>query len=96
MTQTDSAVTEYTTYTNNINAYDRDGNHLWNISDIIGGDITYVGAVLSTKEIMKNYYGFDGQLYDDSCELLNCAAEYDRLYIIDLNRRKLRQVLITK
>lgn len=82
--------------TNNINAYDWDGNFLWNIADIVGDlKIPYFGGTVTTKDIMKKHFGFDELKYDDSCELFCCSA-CNRLYIIDLNCRKLVQVLETR
>jgi hypothetical protein len=83
-------------FTNNINAYDWNGNHLWNIADIVGDlKIPYLGGSVTTKEIMKNHFGFDELKYDDSCELFCCSA-CNYLYIIDLKCRKLVQVLETR
>lgn len=83
-------------FTNNINAYDWDGNHLWNIADIVGDLKTpFFGGTVTTKDIMKSHFGFDEYLYDDSCELFCCSAG-DHLYIVDLNCRKLVQVLETR
>ena len=83
-------------FTNNIDAYDWDGNHLWNIADIIGDlHIPYFGGTVTTKDVMKNHFGFDEFKYDDSCELFCCSAG-NHLYIIDLNCRKLVQVLETR
>ncbi len=45
-------------FTNNINAYDWNGNHLWNIADIVGDlNIPYFGGTVTTKDIMKNHFG---------------------------------------
>lgn len=83
-------------FTNNINAYDWDGNHLWNIADIVGDlKIPFFGGTVTTKDIMKSHFGFDEYLYDDSCELFCCSAG-NHLYIVDLNCRKLVQVLETR
>lgn len=83
-------------FTNNINAYDWDGNHLWNIADIIGDlKMPYYGGTVTTKDIMKNHFGFDELRYDDSCELFCCSA-CNHLYVIDLNCRKLVQMLETR
>lgn len=82
--------------TNNINAYDWNGNHLWNIADIIGDlKIPYLGGTVTTSDILKKYPGFDAQKYDTDCELFSCSSA-DRLYIIDLNRQELIQVLETR
>jgi hypothetical protein len=86
----------YKIYTNNINAYDWEGNHLWNIADIVGDlNIPYFGATVTTKKIMREHCGFDELKYDDSCELICCSA-CNRLYIIDISAQKLIQVLETK
>ena len=83
-------------FTNNINAYDWDGNHLWNIADIVGDlKIPYFGGTVTTKDVIKNHFGFDELKYDDSCELFCCSAR-NHLYIVDLNCRKLVQVLETR
>ena len=83
-------------FTNNINAYDWDGNHLWNIADIVGDlKIPFFGGTVTTKDIMKSHFGFDEYLNDDSCELFCCYAG-NHLYIVDLNCRKLVQVLETR
>lgn len=91
--------TEYVTdeiLTNNINAYDWDGNFLWNIAYIVGDlKVPYFGGTVTTKELMRAHHDFDEQRYDDSCELYCCSAG-NRLYIIDLNTEKLMQVLETR
>ena len=78
-----------------INTYDWDGNHLWNIADIIGDTRLLWGGFLTTKELMKHHSAFDESKYDDKCELFCCSVD-NHLYIIDLEKRELIQVLETK
>ena len=81
-------------YPNTINAYDWNGNLIWNITDIVGKINSHmVGGCLCT---------------DDTLELWNCKtgvkghelyACYDwdgRRYLIDLSDRCLIQTAITK
>lgn len=83
-------------FPNNINAYDWDGNHLWNIADIVGDmGVPFWGGTVTTKEIMQGSVEFDGRKYDDVCELFCCSAG-NHLYVVDLDKRKLIQVLGTK
>ncbi len=83
-------------FPNNINAYDWDGNHLWNIADIVGDmGVPFWGGTVTTKEIMQGSVEFDGRKYDDACELF-CCSTGNHLYVVDLGKRKLVQVLQTK
>lgn len=69
--------------TNNIDAYDWNGNHLWNISDIVeDAGLTFWGAVLTTAKLLE---------LDLDCKgpLLSCTAFDNRTFIIDINNRKL-------
>lgn len=78
---------------NNINAYDWDGNHLWNISDIVGEiNMTFYGGNVSTVSNLSNCYGFDQQKYNAESELYVCHAG-GRLYVIDLKEKKVVQIL---
>ena len=68
---------------NNIDAYDYNGNHLWNIADIVGDVGTaFWGAVLTTAKLLE---------LDLDCKgpLLSCTAFDNRTFIIDINSRKL-------
>lgn len=94
--------TEYATQdesgfaTDNINAYDWDGNFLWNIADIVGDlKVPYFGGTVTTKELMRAHHDFDESCCDDSCELFCCSAG-NRLYLIDLNDKKTVQVFETR
>ena len=69
--------------TNNIDAYDWNGNRLWNIADIVGDSgLTFWGAVLTTAKLLE---------LDLDCKgpLLSCTAFDSRTFIIDINSRKL-------
>ena len=80
----------------NIDAYDWECNHLWNITDIIGRTEMHIwGGTVSTKEMLKDYPGFDESKCDDKSELYCCTAN-SRLYIINLNNLKLVQVFDTR
>lgn len=78
---------------NNINAYDWNGKHLWNIADIVGDiKMSLGGGEVRTKEAMESYPGFDGTKVKDDHELFSCTTGY-HLYIIDLTDRKFLQKL---
>lgn len=81
---------------NNINAYDWDGNHLWNIAEIVG-DIkrSFFGGCVTTKELLDSHAGFDRTKIESGHELFACTAD-SYLYIIDLTDRKLLQKLETR
>ena len=81
--------------TNNIDAYDWDGNHLWNIADVVGNlEIPFWGGTVTTKELVKPYVNFD-KSHGDIGDLFSCTAG-NFLYIIDLNNRKVLQTIETK
>ncbi len=81
---------------NNIDAYDWHGNHVWNIADVIGNkNVPFWGGTVATKNTMKNHFGFNEELYDDSCELF-CCSSGNYLYVINLDNRKLVQVIETR
>lgn len=82
-------------FSSTINTYDWNGNHLWNIADIIGDAKMLWGVFLTTKELMKHHSEFDESKYDDKCELFCCSAD-NHLYIVDLGKRELIQVLETR
>ncbi len=78
---------------NNINAYDLEGNHLWNVADVVGEiGVPFYGGTVTTKEMIGEYSDFDKSKYSASSELFCCSAN-NHLYIVDLNSRKLVQVL---
>lgn len=81
---------------NNIDAYDWKGNHLWNIADIVGNiNIPFWGGTVTTKKIMRNHIGFDEEKYEDDCDLYCCSAR-NHLYVIDLSKRRLVQTIETR
>ncbi len=75
--------------TNNINAYDWSGNHLWNIANIVGDNgMPFWGGSVTTKELMQNY-GLNEFEYDRMGELFFCTSFDNSTYIIDITNRKL-------
>ena len=75
---------------NNINAYDWDGNVLWNIGDIVGDIKTpFLGGWVTTKEILQE--GGTEVECPASHDLFMCFADARR-YIIDLEERKVVKV----
>jgi hypothetical protein len=71
---------------NYADAYDYNGNHLWNIAEILG-DIGcgISGARICTKNLLPTD-ARDASI--EGHELLVCWSWYDRRYIIDLDDRK--------
>lgn len=70
---------------NNIEAYDWDGNLVWNIGDIVGNIHRpfWSGIVIAGKDFEKVY----GSAIPEEClnhDLLCCAA-YDMVYVVDLS-----------
>lgn len=70
---------------NNIEAYDWDGNLVWNIGDIVGNIHRpfWGGIVIAGKDFEKVY----GSAIPEEClnhDLLCCAA-YDMVYVVDLS-----------
>ena len=81
---------------NNIDAYDWDGNHLWNIADIVGDiKMAFYGGYVCTKETYQDYYGYDESKVPDSHDLYAASTD-GRLYLIDLETRRITQVLPMK
>lgn len=86
-------VKPYNIKKNNINAYDWDGNYLWNISDIVGEvNMAFSGGCVSSISKLSNYYGFDQQKYNADSEIYVCTAG-GRMYVIDLKEKKVVQIL---
>lgn len=83
--------------TNNINAYDWAGNHMWNIAEIVG-EITasFWGGTVTTKELITDHVGVDPQKINENHDLFVCTATNDCLYIIDLTEKKLVQKVQTR
>lgn len=73
----------------NIDAYDWDGNHLWNIADIVG-DIKMLffgGKVVTKEQFMNNRnarYFVDQNLVPDEHEFYSASTD-GRYYIIDMD-----------
>lgn len=78
---------------NYINAYDYNGNHLWNIADIIGDVGSGVGGhICSTKYLL----GDSKDAYIDGHELLVCWNAYGMRYLIDLDEKRVIHKMITR
>ena len=79
---------------NNINAYDWNGRHRWNIAQIVG-DIkaAFWGGTVTTKELLLTHRGIDPDKLANGHELFVCTATNDRMYVIDLTERQLLQVV---
>jgi len=75
--------------TNNIDAYDWDGNHLWNISDIIKDtDLSFWGGTVTTKKIVNEYDKIDDFKCQNSEELYCCTSFDNQIFTIDLTNKK--------
>ena len=75
--------------TNNINAYDWQGNHLWNIGEIIGDvQMACFGGGVTTSELLENAGICLDVLYNGEHNLYSCSVG-GVLYVIDLNDRKI-------
>lgn len=86
-------VKPYNIKKNNINAYDWDGNHLWNISDIVGEiNMAFSGGCVSSISKLSNHYGFDQLKYNADSEIYVCTAG-GKMYVIDLKGEKVIQIL---
>ena len=80
---------------NNINAYDWDGNHLWNISDIIKNNtLTFWGGTLMPKKIVNECDEFDDLKCQNVGELYRCISFDNHIFTIDLTNKKV--ILIQK
>lgn len=78
---------------NNINAYDWDGNYLWNISDIVGEiDMAFSGGCVASTNKLSTHYGFDRLKYSADSEIYTCVAG-GKMYVIDLKGKKVIQIL---
>lgn len=81
---------------NNINAYDWNGTHIWNIADIVGDiHMPFFGGSVCSKELLNSYPGFEASKVKSEHELFSCTAG-DYLYIVDLTDKKLIQKLETR
>ena len=83
----------YGTY-NYVDAYDYKGNHLWNISEILGdiGSGVHSGHVCSTDFLICD----SKQAYIEGHELFVCWNAYGMRYMIDLDDKKVIHKVITK
>ena len=87
-------VKPYNIKKNNINAYDWDGNYLWNISDIVGEiNMVFSAGCVSSLSELSNHYGFDQRKYNADLEIFVCTAG-GKLYVIDLKEKKVIQTLM--
>lgn len=86
-------IPDYSTY-NYVDAYDYEGNHLWNIAEIIGdaGSGICDGYVCSTEYLMKGCE----DTYIDGHELFVCWNEDGMRYLIDLDEKKVIHKMITR
>lgn len=76
---------------NTIDAYDFEGNHLWNISEIVGELHCYFqGACLHTKETGEKIRLVDKNKLIDGHEYLACFDDC-KLYLIDLTDKRFLQ-----
>ena len=74
----------------NIDAYDWNGNHLWNIKDIIGEicNLYCYGSVVGNYELIQFLKGMDKEnLYIAGHDYYECVTDAHYL-IIDLNEKK--------
>lgn len=79
---------------NNINAYDWEGNHLWNIADLVGDiRMAFWGGSVTTVESLKGISGFDAAKFaeTDGHDLYACTAG-GFMYVIDLDDRRIVQI----
>ena len=86
-------VPDYGLY-NYVNAYDYDGNHLWNIAEIIG-DVGFgicAGHVCSTEYLVEGAQ----DAYIEGHELFVCWDSLGMRYMIDLDEKKVIHKMITR
>ncbi len=86
-------VPDYGAY-NYVNAYDYDGNHLWNIAEIIGnvGFGICAGHVCSTKYLIED----SKDTYVDGHELFVCWDSLGMRYLIDLDDKRVIHKMMTR
>ena len=73
---------------NNIDAYDWNGNHLWNIADIVGDiKMPFYGGTLMTKKYFEQHVKKLNMDISDDTPLFIAHAD-PRAYIIDLTQNK--------
>lgn len=78
---------------NNINAYDWQGHHLWNIADIVGErNRMYDGGNICPMRTLETRWGFIPEKYSAGHTFYNCVSG-GNAYIIDLQDRNVVQVL---
>jgi len=90
------SVKPYNIKENNINAYDWNGNYLWNISEIVGEiNMTFFGGCVSSISALCEHLEFDKQKYSEDLEIYTCTAG-GKTYVIDLKDKKVIQTLSAK
>lgn len=78
---------------NYINAYDYEGNHLWNIAEIIGDVGSGVGGhICSTKYLL----GESKEAYIEGHELFVCWNAFGMRYLIDLDEKRVIHKMMTR
>ena len=78
---------------NCVDAYDYEGNHLWNIAEIIGNVGTNIcnGHICSTQYLM----GDSRDKYIEGHELFVCWDSNEMRYLIDLDEKKVIHKMLT-
>lgn len=76
--------------TNNINAYDWMGNHIWNIGEIIGDcNVPFSGGTVTTKDSLIS--DIDASKISQDHEYYICFSKNNYKYIVDLTTKELVQ-----
>ena len=86
-------VPDYSAY-NYVNAYDYNGNYLWNIAEIIGDVGTGIcdGYVCSSKYLLED----SKEKYIEGHELFVCWDCYGMRYLIDLDEKRVLHKMMTR
>ena len=87
---------DYSCDKSNIDAYDWNGNHMWNISEITGEKTFFFGANLNTIDFVNYCKGVDISRCNKNHKFLLCQSLDSILYIIDLDERKVVHKLQSK
>ena len=79
---------------NYVDAYDYNGNHLWNIAEILGdiGCGVHSGQVCDTTWLIED----SKNAYIDGHELFVCWSFHEMRYMIDLTEREVIHKLFTR
>lgn len=82
---------------NNINAYDFDGNFLWNISEIVGEMHWYFyGGCIHSKKTLCQEYSIDDSLdINENHEFFTCCTDA-KTYVIDITEKTVVCKLFSK